>query len=111
MSRLEPLVTRSAARSSTPWAFTSLGLRLRRRSAAVRCGHVEVRVGLGPLEMEVASMPVEEIEEKDTEGVVRCKGSFSLAYGTLTLLRDTKMHLKRTGSAVCWGRTGAVRRH
>jgi len=45
--------------------------------------------------MEVASKPVEEIEEEDTEGVDLYKGSFSLAYGTLTLLRDTKMHLKR----------------
>jgi elongation factor 3 len=45
--------------------------------------------------MEVASKPVEEIEEEDTDGVDLYKGSFSLAYGTLTLLRDTKMHLKR----------------
>merc|ERR1711979_4696 len=45
--------------------------------------------------MEVASKPVEEIEEEDDEGVDLYKGSFSLAYGTLTLLRDTKMHLKR----------------
>jgi elongation factor 3 len=45
--------------------------------------------------MEVASKPKEEIEEEDTEGVDLYKGSFSLAYGTLTLLRDTKMHLKR----------------
>jgi elongation factor 3 len=45
--------------------------------------------------MEVASKPAEEIEEEDTEGVDLYKGSFSLAYGTLTLLRDTKMHLKR----------------
>merc|ERR1711957_917625 len=45
--------------------------------------------------MEVAAKPVEEIEEEDTEGVDLYKGSFSLAYGTLTLLRDTKMHLKR----------------
>merc|ERR1712127_70564 len=45
--------------------------------------------------MEVASKPEEEIEEEDTEGVDLYKGSFSLAYGTLTLLRDTKMHLKR----------------
>merc|ERR1712238_541018 len=47
------------------------------------------------VKMEVASKPVEEIEEEDTEGVDLYKGSFSLAYGTLTLLRDTKMHLKR----------------
>merc|ERR1711896_82854 len=45
--------------------------------------------------MEVASKPAEEIEDEDTEGVDLYKGSFSLAYGTLTLLRDTKMHLKR----------------
>ena len=60
--------------------------------------------GLGPfasvtedirVKIEVASKPAEEIEEKDTEGVDLYKGSFSLAYGTLALLRDTKMHLKR----------------
>merc|ERR1719188_452969 len=45
--------------------------------------------------LEIASKPKEEIEEEDTEGVDLYKGSFSLAYGTLTLLRDTKMHLKR----------------
>merc|ERR1711920_554988 len=45
--------------------------------------------------LEVSSKPAEEIEEEDTEGVDLYKGSFSLAYGTLTLLRDTKMHLKR----------------
>eukprot|EP00928_Gymnodinium_smaydae_P008457 TRINITY_DN13082_c1_g1_i1.p1 TRINITY_DN13082_c1_g1~~TRINITY_DN13082_c1_g1_i1.p1 ORF type:complete len:201 (-),score=56.31 TRINITY_DN13082_c1_g1_i1:44-646(-) len=45
--------------------------------------------------MEVAAKPAEEIEEEDTDGVDLYKGSFSLAYGTLTLLRDTKMHLKR----------------
>merc|ERR1711871_612062 len=45
--------------------------------------------------MEVAAKPAEEIEDEDTEGVDLYKGSFSLAYGTLTLLRDTKMHLKR----------------
>jgi len=37
----------------------------------------------------------EEIEDEDLDGVDLYKGSFSLAYGTLTLLRDTKMHLKR----------------
>ena len=47
------------------------------------------------VKMEVASKLAEEIEEEDTEGVGLYKGSFSLAYGTLTLLRDTKMHLKR----------------
>merc|ERR1719145_14019 len=45
--------------------------------------------------MELASKPAEEVEEEDTEGVDLYKGAFSLAYGTLTLLRDTKMHLKR----------------
>jgi len=45
--------------------------------------------------MEVSAKPEEEIEEEDTEGVDLYKGAFSLAYGTLTLLRDTKMHLKR----------------
>merc|ERR1719498_784267 len=45
--------------------------------------------------MEVSAKPEEEIEEEDTEGVDLYKGSFSLAYGTLTLLRDAKMHLKQ----------------
>mmetsp|Transcript_1931 Transcript_1931/g.4905 ORF Transcript_1931/g.4905 Transcript_1931/m.4905 type:complete len:1044 (-) Transcript_1931:196-3327(-) len=45
--------------------------------------------------MEIAAKPKQEIEEEDTEGVDLYKGAFSLAYGTLTLLRDTKMHLKR----------------
>jgi len=45
--------------------------------------------------LEIAGKPKEEIEEEDTEGVDLYKGSFSLAYGTLTLLRDTKLHLKR----------------
>merc|ERR1712226_1303684 len=45
--------------------------------------------------LEVAGKPAEEIEDEDTEGVDLYKGAFSLAYGTLTLLRDTKMHLKR----------------
>mmetsp|Transcript_85261 Transcript_85261/g.241762 ORF Transcript_85261/g.241762 Transcript_85261/m.241762 type:complete len:1046 (-) Transcript_85261:483-3620(-) len=61
-------------------------------------------IGLGPFapvveeiraKMEVATKPEEEFEEEDTDGVDLYKGSFSLAYGTLTLLRDTKMHLKR----------------
>merc|ERR1719498_2357696 len=46
-------------------------------------------------QMEVSAKPAEEVEEEDDEGVDLYKGSFSLAYGTLTLLRDTKMHLKR----------------
>merc|ERR1712056_153514 len=45
--------------------------------------------------LEIASKPEEEIEDEDDDGVDLYKGSFSLAYGTLTLLRDTKMHLKR----------------
>merc|ERR1719159_862050 len=45
--------------------------------------------------MLIAAKPAEEIEEEDTDGVDLYKGSFSLAYGTLTLLRDAKMHLKR----------------
>merc|ERR1712086_1146950 len=45
--------------------------------------------------LELASKPAEEVEEEDTEGVDLYKGAFSLAYGTLTLLRDAKMHLKR----------------
>merc|ERR1719230_2557097 len=45
--------------------------------------------------METASKPKEEIEDEDTEGVDLYKGNFSLAYGTLTLLRDTRMHLKQ----------------
>jgi len=43
----------------------------------------------------LASKPAEEVEDEDTEGVDLYKGAFSLAYGTLTLLRDSKMHLKR----------------
>lgn len=38
--------------------------------------------------------------EEDTEGVDLYKGAFSLAYGTLTLLRDAKMHLKRNRGLV-----------
>merc|ERR1711904_690481 len=45
--------------------------------------------------MDAASKPAEEVEEEDEEGVDLYKGNFSLAYGTLTLLRDTKMRLKR----------------
>ena len=48
--------------------------------------------------MEVASKPKEEAEEEDTEDVDLYKGAFSLAHGTLTLLRDAKMHLKRERS-------------
>ena len=61
-------------------------------------------LGLGPfanvtddirVKLAVASKPAEEIEEEGTEGVDLYKGSFCLAYGTLTLLGVTKMHLKR----------------
>merc|ERR1719408_113691 len=45
--------------------------------------------------MEVGSKPAEEIEEEDHDGVDLYKGSFSLAYGTLTLLRNANVHLKR----------------
>merc|ERR1719272_406757 len=45
--------------------------------------------------MEVANSPVEEMEDEDLDGVDLYKGNFSLAYGTRTLLRDAKMHLKR----------------
>jgi len=37
----------------------------------------------------------EVVEEEDEEGVDLYHGAFSLAYGTLTLLRDTKLRLKR----------------
>jgi len=45
--------------------------------------------------LQSASKTEEELEDDDTDGVDLYKGNFSLAYGTLTLLRDTKMHLKR----------------
>jgi len=45
--------------------------------------------------IQAASKPVEEEEEEDEEGVDLYKGNFSLAYGTLTLLRDASMRLKR----------------
>merc|ERR1719343_1981178 len=47
------------------------------------------------IKLQKASEPVEEVEEEDTEGVDLYKGAFSLAYGTLTLLRDARMRLKR----------------
>ena len=46
------------------------------------------------LKLEVSLSPEEEVEDEDLDGVDLYKGSFSLAYGTLTLLRDAKMHLK-----------------
>merc|ERR1711957_48196 len=45
--------------------------------------------------MEVSLKVEEEMEDEDLEGVDLYKGAFSLAYGTLTLLCDAKMHLKR----------------
>merc|ERR1712070_754337 len=45
--------------------------------------------------MEVSLSLEEEMEDEDLDGVDLYKGSFSLAYGTLTLLRDAKMHLKQ----------------
>ena len=45
--------------------------------------------------MEVASNPVQDIGDEHDKGVDLCKGSFSLEYGTLMLIRDAKLHLKR----------------
>merc|ERR1711865_1011662 len=45
--------------------------------------------------MTVSLKEDEEMEDEDLEGVDLYKGNFSLAYGTLTLLRDAKMHLKQ----------------
>jgi len=47
------------------------------------------------IKLQDASKPAEEVEEEDEEGVDLYRGNFSLAYGTLTLLRDAKMRLKR----------------
>merc|ERR1712166_795606 len=47
------------------------------------------------LKLEVSLKPAEELEDEDLEGVDLYKGNFSLAYGTLTLLRDAKMRLKQ----------------
>jgi len=47
------------------------------------------------VKLESSSAKAEEEEEEDEDGVDLYKGSFSLAYGTLTLLRDTKLRLKR----------------
>jgi len=43
----------------------------------------------------VSTADSKELEEEDEEGVDLYHGSFSLAYGTLTLLRDTKLRLKK----------------
>merc|ERR1711865_324109 len=47
------------------------------------------------VKMEVSGKVEEEMEDEDDDGVDLYKGNFSLAYGTLTLLRDAKMHLKQ----------------
>merc|ERR1711904_415086 len=47
------------------------------------------------IKLQDASKPAEEVEEEDEEGVDLYRGNFSLAYGTLTLLRDARMRLKR----------------
>ena len=60
--------------------------------------------------LQLASAPAEEEDEDDDDGVDLYKGSFSLAYGTLTLLRETKMHLKRPASTDYLARTSAARR-
>merc|ERR1719482_1523519 len=43
----------------------------------------------------VAGKEEEEDDEEDDEGVKLYKGVFSLAYSSLTLLNNTKLHLKR----------------
>jgi elongation factor 3 len=45
--------------------------------------------------LQASTKAPEEVEEEDEEGVDLYKGNFSLAYGTLTLLRDASMRLKR----------------
>ena len=45
----------------------------------------------------------EEFIDDDEEPADSYKGSFSLAYGTVTLLRETKLHLRSSSSTVCWG--------
>ena len=54
------------------------------------------------MNMEVPSKPAEEIEEKDTEGVDLYRDSFSLAYGTFTLVRATKIYLEPNRFTVYW---------
>jgi elongation factor 3 len=43
----------------------------------------------------IAAAPEEEEDVEDDEGIKLYKGTFSLAYGSLTLLNNTKLHLKR----------------
>ena len=45
----------------------------------------------------------EEFIDDDEEPADLYKGSFSLTYGTVTLLRETKLHLRSSSSTVCWG--------
>jgi len=45
--------------------------------------------------MSIGKSVIEEFIDDDEESPDLYKGSFSLAYGTLTLLRDTKLHLKK----------------
>jgi len=65
------------------------------KSGVALCAPFSDKIDDVRTKMELASKPTEEVEEEDTEGVDLYKGAFSLAYGTLTLLRDAKMHLKR----------------
>jgi len=57
--------------------------------------HFKNAIGKVREQMEIQLAPKEELEDEDTEGEDLYKGKFSLAYGTLTLLRDAKMHLKK----------------
>jgi elongation factor 3 len=51
----------------------------------------------------IAAAPEEEEDVEDDEGVQLYKGTFSLAYGSLTLLNNTKLHLKRQKFYGCLG--------
>ena len=55
------------------------------------CVHMSCGNSRGHCEFCWTSKPAEEFEKEDTD---LYKGSFSLTYGTLTLLHDTKMYLK-----------------
>jgi len=46
-------------------------------------------------DLEVAAKPPEEPDFNEEEGETLYQGTLTLAYGTLTLLRDTKLHLKK----------------
>merc|ERR1719281_296325 len=43
----------------------------------------------------VGAVEEEEFVDDDADSPDQYKGSFSLAYGTVTLLRETKLHLKK----------------